>query len=371
MRSANQMLLMLVLLASLLPANVEGQSAAQAPKASNNASAGTWAFAVSGDSRNCGDVVMPAIAAGVWKRDASFYWHLGDFRAIHNFDEDMQHEPEHIVKPMTIGSYLQTAWSDFIQNQLQPFGTKPVFLGIGNHDTIPPMTRDAYLIQFADWLDTPILRKQRLSDDATNRRLTAYYHWMEGGVDFITLDNATEEQFDAGQMTWLEKVLQMDSSSPQVRTVVVGMHEALPDSISEGHSMNQSTVGTESGRRVYLDLIRLQNEGHKRVYVIASHSHYFMDGIFNTEYWRSHGGLLPGWIVGTAGAVRYKLSPDYRNARAAETNVYGFLLGTVKADGEIEFAFQKVNESDVPQTVTERFTPEFVHWCFVENTQAK
>lgn len=363
--------LTLLLSASPLPRGTAAQSAAQPTLATNGGHAGTWSFAVSGDSRNCGDVVMPAIAAGVWNKDASFYWHLGDFRAIYNFDEDMQHEPEHIAKPMNIGNYFETAWSDFIQNQLQPFGTKPVFLGIGNHDTIPPMTRDGYLIQFADWLDTPLLRKQRLSDAATNHRLTAYYHWTDGGVDFITLDNATEEQFDRAQMAWLKRVIEMDSSSPEVRSVVVGMHEALPDSISEGHSMNQSIVGTESGRQVYLDLLKLQNEGHKRVYVIASHSHYFMDGIFNTEYWRTHGGLLPGWIVGTAGAVRYKLSPDYKNARAAETNVYGFLLGTVKRDGEIEFTFQKVNESDVPQNVTERFTKEFVHWCFVENTQAK
>lgn len=373
MTPQNRMLVPLILLlsASMLPRNAAAQSAAQVLTAKNGADPGTWSFAVSGDSRNCGDVVMPAIAAGVWSKDASFYWHLGDFRAIYNFDEDMQHEPEHISKPMNIANYLQTVWGDFIQNQLQSFGTKPVFLGIGNHDTIPPMTRDAYLIQFADWLDTPILQKQRLSDDANNHKLTTYYHWIESGVDFITLDNATEDQFDAAQMAWFERVLQMDSSVPRVRSVVVGMHEALPESISESHSMNQSIVGTESGRRVYLDLLKLQNEGHKRVYVIASHSHYFMDGIFSTEYWRTHGGLLPGWIVGTAGAVRYKLSPDYKNARAAETNVYGFLLGTVKPDGEIEFAFQKVSESDVPRPVTERFTPEFVHWCFAENTQAK
>ncbi len=46
-------------------------------------------FAVSGDSRNCGDIVMPAIAASVLKSGANFYWHLGDFRAIYDFDEDM------------------------------------------------------------------------------------------------------------------------------------------------------------------------------------------------------------------------------------------------------------------------------------------
>ena len=65
------------------------------------------------------------------------------------------------------------------------------------------------------------------------------------------------------------------------------MHEALPESISAGHSMNESPTGTESGRRVYADLLRAQNEAHKHVYVLASHSHYYMDGIFNTDYWKT------------------------------------------------------------------------------------
>ena len=33
---------------------------------------GVWRFAVSGDSRNCGDVVMPAIAAGVRRERRHF-----------------------------------------------------------------------------------------------------------------------------------------------------------------------------------------------------------------------------------------------------------------------------------------------------------
>ena len=45
---------------------------------------GTWRFIVSGDSRNCGDVVMPAIAAqAIEKYQPAFYWHLGDLRAIY------------------------------------------------------------------------------------------------------------------------------------------------------------------------------------------------------------------------------------------------------------------------------------------------
>ena len=39
-----------------------------------------WTFVVSGDSRNCGDVVMPSIAAGAQAGRARFDWHLGDLR---------------------------------------------------------------------------------------------------------------------------------------------------------------------------------------------------------------------------------------------------------------------------------------------------
>src|ERR1700720_2146363 len=185
-------------------AQVGKQPSARAPQQSNN---GDWYFAVSGDSRNCGDVVMPAIAAGVIQSGASFYWHLGDFRAIYNFDEDMQHQLEHLAAPLDIIDYEQTAWDDFIRNQIAPFGKLPVFLGIGNHETIPPKTPEQYLVQFADWLDAPKLREERLKDDPFSHKLTTYYHWIQNGVDFINLDNATPDQFDAMQIGWFEKTL--------------------------------------------------------------------------------------------------------------------------------------------------------------------
>jgi hypothetical protein len=348
-------------------AQQSAQKPAQAPHQSID---GTWTFAVSGDSRNCGDVVMPAIAAGVINSGANFYWHLGDYRAIYNFDEDMQHQPEHVAKPLSIYDYEQTAWDDFIRNQIAPFGDLPVFLGIGNHDTTPLKTREQYIIQFADWLDTPKLREQRLRDDPFAHKLTTYYHWIQNGVDFISLDNSTSDQFDTAQIAWFEKTLNAAESNSQIQTVVVGMHEALPESISANHSMNQSPIGTETGRRVYLDLLKAQNDAHKHVYILSSHSHYFMDGIFNTEYWRANGGILPGWIVGTAGAVRYALPKESVDAKAAETNVYGFLLAEVKPSGDIKFTFKRLQESDVPAAVADRYKPEFVHWCFTENSAA-
>ena len=41
-------------------------------------------------------------------------------------------------------------------------------------------------------------------------------------------------------------------------------------------------------------LLKMQNDAHKTVYVLASHSHYFMEGIFNTPYWKANGGILAG-----------------------------------------------------------------------------
>src|ERR1700690_549588 len=150
------------------------------PVAAPPPATGTWKFAVSGDSRNCGDIVMPAIASGVLASRSEFYWHLGDFRAIYTFDEDMVPPAKLALptKPLIIIDYETGAWADFIARQLAPFGTLTVMLLPGNHETIPPATREHYLLQFADWLGTAALRAQRLADDPKDRKLRAYYHWL-------------------------------------------------------------------------------------------------------------------------------------------------------------------------------------------------
>jgi hypothetical protein len=342
------------------------------PAVAQQPSGGTWRFVASGDSRNCGDVVMPGIAETAKKNQAAFYWHLGDLRLTSGFDEDIQHQPDHIKKPLSVAEYETIEWPDFIDSQIAPFGSIPFFLGIGNHETVPPLkTREDFLLQFADWLDSPVLRAQRLRDDPRDRKLKSYFHWIDRGVAFYYLDSATADQFDEAQVSWFEKTLAKDLADPAVTTIVAGMHKALPESISAGHSMNESPNGTESGRHVYADLLRAQNDAHKRVYVLASHSHYYMDGIFNTAYWKQNGGVLPGWIVGTAGAVRYPLPPNTSDAHGALVNTYGSLVGTVQTSGEINFEFEKIEENEVPETVIGRYGREFVHWCFAENSRAK
>jgi hypothetical protein len=332
---------------------------------------GTWRFAVSGDSRNCGDVVMPAIAKGTALNQAAFYWHLGDFRAIYRFDQDYQasHKPADPSVPMNITAYLTTAWQDFIDNQLAPFGNIPVFIALGNHELIPPKTRDEALLQFADWFDTPEIREQRLRDDPHDHAVKAYYHWMKDGIDIVTLDNASPDEFDAEQMKWIQAVLKRDEADASIRAVIVGMHEALPESISISHSMNQSLQGEDSGRQVYGWLLDFKQRSSKPVYVLASHSHFYMEGIFNTEYWRAHGGVLPGWIIGTAGAERYALPPNASDAKAAKARVYGYLLATVNSSKHdpVHFDFEELKETDVPADVVSRFTADVVHECWVGN----
>ncbi len=329
-----------------------------------NADPGTpWHFAVSGDSRNCGDIVMPAIAQGVRKDNAAFYWHLGDYRAIFMFDEDYRQ----INPSAVILDYESNAWTDFITHQLQPFGDLPVYLAVGNHELIPPKSRAELLPQFVDWYDASELRKQRLADNPADHLMKTYYHWHQRGVDFITLDNASPDEFDANQMLWFQAVLKADASDPTIRTVVLGMHAALPDSLSAGHSMNDSAQEQVSGRQVYSQLIDFRRTTKKNVYVLASHSHFVMNNVYATACHASPDDALPGWIVGTAGAVRYRLPPEHGASDIAMTDVYGYLLATVAADATITFEFKQVAEPDVPAEVVNQFTPQRVHWCFAEN----
>jgi hypothetical protein len=319
---------------------------------------GVWKFAVSGDSRNCGDIVMPAIAAGVRQSGAEFYWHLGDFRAIYAFDEDLG-------PPTDILSYETRAWPDFIAHQLAPFGDLPVFLAIGNHETIPPATREGYLIQFADWLDSPVLRAQRLRDDPQDHKLRSYYHWISHGVDFITLDNASADQFDVTQEKWFDALIERDEASREIRTIVVGMHEALPGGVGDSHSMGASPQGEKSGRAVYEKLWHTQLSARKRIYVLASHWHIYMEDVYDTAAWK--GRVLPGWIVGTAGAQRYP-SPDGAGpSQKTRAGVYGYLTGTVSADGSIAFDFHEISLADLLRADQGKHPGTLVNWCFSEN----
>ncbi len=165
-----------------------------------------WNFAVSGDSRNCGDVVMPAIAQSVVHGHAEFYWHLGDFRAMSAIDEDMA---KRYGEKLSLPEYQRIAWGDFIANQIAPFGDVPVHLGIGNHEVVARSV-DEYVAQFGFWLNTPEVHIQHGNESAPAGRLKTYYHWKQHNVDFINLDNSGDDGFDDEQLQWFERTLAQD-----------------------------------------------------------------------------------------------------------------------------------------------------------------
>jgi len=319
----------------------------------------SWQFAVSGDSRDCGDVIMPAIAASAGATQSQFYWHLGDFRKIYDFDEDMQ-----AVKATNIIAYEAAAWPDFIAQQVAPFKLQ-VFLSPGNHEIIQPKTRDAWLEQFADWLMQPEIVALRLRDDPNDHQLKAYYHWIRQGIDFISVDNA-DYAFDDAQEKWIEKRIDADVGDPSIKTIVLGGHAALPHSQSCDHSMNQTANGERSGVQAYKKLLAAAKAG-KKVYLLASHSHFLQTNVFDTDYWRNNGGVLPGWIVGTAGAVRYRLPAGTQGLE----NTYGYLLATAAADGSIQFDFQEVKRADIPPGTVTRYGAKLVDWCFSDNKDTR
>jgi hypothetical protein len=348
---------------SLLTFTALGAAFACAQTAASN-----WTFAVSGDSRNCGDFVMPAIAAKVKAENDDFYWHLGDFRWISSVDEDMQ-AMQPSGSQLSIAEYHQRAWDDFLEHQMASFGSLPVFLGRGNHENVKPMTREGYVAKFSSFLTRPEIQAQRQADGDGNEPVEPWYHWTRDGVDFITLDNASRDEFSAGQLHWLRSVLDRDLAPDSgVRTIVAGMHEALPHSTSSNHGMDDWDLGVQSGEMVYNWLFDAMAAG-KHVYILGSHSHYYSPNIFNTPYWKQHGSsVVPGTIIGSAGAHRNRLPKDAD--KASKTNIYAYLRGTVKADGAIDFALREISEDEMIAQKWPAAPLDKIHECFVHNSDA-
>lgn len=330
----------------------------------------TWTFAVSGDSRNCGDIVMPAIAAGAKAARAQFYWHLGDFRLGSGPDEDLNDAYRlRNNRDMTKEEYSQEIWKDFLGNQVAPFKRLgiPVYLSTGNHEFVIK-TRQEYDETFASFLSGRDILP------APEHRERSYYHWRRRGLDFITLDNGTPDEFDADQLQWFEAVLKEDEADPKIKSVVVGMHKALPDSVGCDHSMNEEEKGdlaaraVTSGRQAYSDLLSFRSRSHKKVYLLASHSHFYMSDIFGDLPPEQR---IPGWIVGTAGARRYPLPANDLKAGNAVEWTYGYLLGTVLQDGSIQFRFHQVFPSDYAAADARRiehdYTPPLREACWTDN----
>jgi hypothetical protein len=231
------------------------------------------------------------------------------------------------------------------------------------------MTRDGYIAKFSSFLSRPEIQAQRKADGDSADAVQPWYHWARNGVDFITLDNASRDEFSDAQMRWLRSVLDRDlAPNSGIRAVVAGMHEALPHSTSSDHGMDDWDLGIRTGELVYTWLFDAQSAG-KHVYILASHSHFYSPNIFNSPYWKQHSDhVVPGTIIGSAGAHRYKL-PQFAD-KASRTNIYGYLQGTVQADGSIDFALHELSEGDLVASKWPNSPLDAIHECYIHNSDS-
>jgi hypothetical protein len=92
-----------------------------------------------------------------------------------------------------------------------------------------------------------------------------------------------------------------------------------------------------------------------------------MDNIFETADWKDK--VLPGWIIGTAGAQRYKLPPEATPAQHAQTNVYGYMIASVARDGEVSFAFERLSLEELRAISGSAYPESLIRWCYENNHQ--
>jgi hypothetical protein len=338
----------------------------------------SWFFAVSGDSRDCGDLIMPKIAWSIehdrLMTPVDFYWHLGDLRGMYRIDcdylkrkypdYDCKARPPGVLTSDDTNDYLKFAWDDFIEHQISPFSV-PFYLGIGNHELIN-RTREDFQCRFKKWLtQAPLLDQVRLD---TRRGINSladntYYHFIKNGVDFIYLDNAgNDASFSPEQLAWLAQVLAQDAKNDSVKTIIAGMHAALPQSSERGHAMDATCAGFCSGLQAYDMLYNAQAltgpvNKRKHVYVFASHSHFFKEYIYDTP--EHKGKVLPGWIIGTGGAEQYR-------SVATDPIQYGYMQVEILPTGDIATRFREVGR-ETPPLATGTGAAQLTSFCFEQN----
>jgi hypothetical protein len=341
--------------------------------------AASWYFAVSGDSRDCGDLIMPKIARSIESLGPTtpvlFYWHLGDFRKGKDAHGGEDADRDFVLLNGGSDDYHKRAWDDFLSRQVAPLEEAhiQVFLGIGNHELVFPWWgHEEFVEKFGKWLTQEPIRTQRIADRSRNILRDEHhidYHFIKNGMDFIYLDNSdtyafTTETlrhpaFTSDQIRWLAEVLKGDAGDPAIRAIVVAMHAALPGSSGSAHAMDDTCHGRRSGQTIYDMLYQAQRLGEapekrKRVYLLASHSHFYQENIFEEGH---PGRVLPGWIIGTAGAAQHTGAIRY-----------GYLLFEAHPDGTLKGTFQEITRDSPPvaATDTERQLTDF---CYTQNVE--
>jgi hypothetical protein len=76
--------------------------------------------------------------------------------------------------------------------------------------------------------------------------------------------------------------------------------------------------------------------------------------------------VVPGVIIGSAGAHRYQLPKEAD--KASRTDIYGYLQGSVHPDGSIDFVLHELSESDLVQSKWPNAPLDAIHECYIHNS---
>ena len=67
--------------------------------------------------------------------------------------------------------------------------------------------------------------------------------------------------------------------------------------------------------------------------------------------------------------MRYRLPKEAGPAQKAQTDVYGYMIASVAADGTVSFEFKKLSVEDLVAANHGAYPDALIHWCYTENKQ--
>ena len=131
--------------------------------------------------------------------------------------------------------------------------------------------------------------------------------------------------------------------------------------------MSESPRGDKSGREAYEALWHAHDAAHKHVYVLASHSHYYMDNIFETADWKDK--VLPAGSSAQPALNAISYRPKLRPRNTPRPMFMATSIATVAPDGAASFQFQRLSLDDLHAINGSRIPEPLVRWCYENNHQ--
>jgi 3',5'-cyclic AMP phosphodiesterase CpdA len=221
-------------------------------------------YIIGGDSRDDAAHVLPWAFREARARGASGFFFLGDMELTPQLDEHFR-------------------------NALPLLGPVPFYPVLGNHEVrlfgLFAVAHDhaerSFRRRFLDGRATP------LESSLPNK--VVYSVSLPGGVHLVALDNVSQRGFGLDQLQWLEKDLEQARQNPDVRFIIVGMHQPLAHNGVTTHSMDADGAIAISDS----DAARALMIKHHVSLIVASHMHAFLP--FTTDG-------IPTYITGGLGA---------------------------------------------------------------------